>query len=106
MDTYTRLVLSTTSTKEEAERIAHTLVERRLAACVNIVEGVESLFWWQGKLERQKECLLFIKTKQGRIKDVVSCIKELHSYSVPEVISFCIEDGNKDYIEWIGDNVK
>lgn len=106
MDTYTRLVLSTTSSREEAEKIARYLIENKLAACVNIVEGISSIYWWKGKVEEGKECMLFIKTKHGRIKDIISCIKELHSYNVPEIISFCIEDGNKDYIEWIGDNVK
>ncbi len=100
-----RLVLTTAGSKEEAGRIAETLVERRLAACVNIVPQVESIYRWEGKVERAEEWLLLIKTTGAAFERVRDAIKELHSYELPECIGVSIEDGSPAYLRWIADSV-
>ena len=95
------LVLSTIDSHQEAERIAQLLVEERLAACVNIVPKITSIYRWKGALERATEHLMIIKTAQDRLASLTQRIKELHPYEVPEVIALCIEDGNLTYLEWI-----
>jgi periplasmic divalent cation tolerance protein len=101
-----RLVLSTAGTKEEAQKIAHALVEQRLAACVNIVPQVASVYRWQGEVEEGQEFLLLIKTSAERFEDVSSAISELHSYEVPECISLAIEDGSGDYLKWMAESLE
>lgn len=100
------VVLVTTASAEEAERIAHLLLEGRKAACINIVQRVSSHFWWQGKLESAEESLLIVKTKASVLGEVVSLVKKHHSYSVPEVIALPIIGGNVDYLKWIGEEVR
>ena len=101
-----RIVLSTTGSADEAHKIARHLVEHRLAACVNIVPAVESIYRWQGKLESSEEWLLLIKTSAGRFAEVRDAIRRLHSYDLPECVAVSVEDGSADYLEWIGDSVK
>ena len=101
-----RIVLSTTGSVEEARKIAHHLVENRLAACVNVVSRIESVYRWQGKLESSEEWLLLIKTSAGRFAEVRDAIRRLHSYDLPECVAISVEDGSADYLEWIGDSVK
>ena len=100
-----RLVLSTAGTKEEAHKIAHALVERRLAACVNIVPQVESVYRWQGKVESAEEFLLLIKTSAERFAEVSAALGELHSYEVPECVSVAMEDGSAEYLQWLAESV-
>jgi len=100
------VIFVTTSTEEEARRIAELLLDRRKAACVNIVPKVDSLFWWQGKLDSAQESLLIIKTKASLLPDVVSLVKGIHSYEVPEIIAMPIIGGNEDYLKWIHSEVK
>ena len=100
-----RLVLSTAGSQEEARRIAHALVERRLAACVNIVPGVESIYRWQGKVETAAEWLLLIKTTTGAFPRLRNALAELHSYEVPECVALVVEDGGASYLEWLGESV-
>ena len=100
-----RIVLSTAASQDEARRIAHALVERRLAACVNIVPGVESVYHWQGKVESAAEWLLVIKTTTTAFPRLQDAIKELHSYDVPECVIISIEDGDAAYLAWIGQSV-
>ena len=95
------LVLSTVDTHQEAERIAQHLVEERLAACVNIVPKILSIYRWKGTLERATEHLMIIKTVEDRLPSLTHRIKELHPYEVPEVIAFSIQDGDPAYLEWI-----
>ncbi|MEM0378358.1 MAG: divalent-cation tolerance protein CutA [Thermosphaera sp.] len=95
------LVLITTSNYEEASKIARTLVESKLAACVNIVREVSSIYWWEGKIEQSGESLLLVKTTIERLENLVRKVKEEHSYSVPEIIAVPIIGGNKDYLSWI-----
>ncbi len=100
-----RLVLSTVGSQEEARKIAHALVERRLAACVNIVPGVESIYRWQGKIEMAAEYVLLIKTTAAAFPRLRDALAELHSYEVPECIALAVEEGGTNYLEWIGESV-
>ena len=100
-----RIVLTTAGSIEEAQRIATALVEQRLAACVNILPGVESVFRWQGKIDRTREWLLMIKTKVEVFERVHDAIQKLHSYDVPEIISLEIDDGSAAYLGWIDESV-
>jgi len=100
------VVFITIDTKEEAQRIAKVLLEQRKAACVNIIPGVSSLFWWEDKLDSAQESLLIVKTKASVLNEVIRLVKEIHSYDVPEIIAMPIVGGNQDYLEWIGKEVK
>ena len=97
--------LVTCSTKAEARKLARAVLSKKLAACVNIVPGLESHYWWQGKLEHTKECLLLIKTTRANIKSVVHAVKSAHSYSVPEVIFLPIQSGDRNYLKWVRQSV-
>lgn len=99
-------VLVTASRREEAEKIARKLLDERVAACVNIVEGVRSLFWWQGKIDEASEVLMIIKTRLDLFEKVIEYVKMLHSYTVPEVIALPIIAGNAEYLKWIDEVVK
>jgi periplasmic divalent cation tolerance protein len=99
------LVLTTAGSEEEAKKIAHALVERRLAACVNIVRRIQSVYRWEGKVESAEEWLLFAKTAKDREEGVKSAIKELHSYKVPECLVIAIDGGSKEYLHWISESV-
>ncbi|MFY9559097.1 MAG: divalent-cation tolerance protein CutA [Terriglobales bacterium] len=100
-----RLVLTTCSSPEEARRIAQELVERRLAACVNIVPQIESVYRWEGEVETATEWLLVIKTTANAFKQLRDAIGKLHSYDLPECIEIAIEDGSAAYLEWIAGSV-
>jgi len=95
------VILITTGSEEEAHRIADQLLNQRKAACVNIVPRVDSLFWWQGKLDSAQETLLVIKTKTSKLKEITELVKKVHSYEVPEVIALPIVGGNEDYLKWL-----
>jgi periplasmic divalent cation tolerance protein len=95
------VVLITAKEPEEAQKIAKALVERRQAACVNIVSGVESHFWWKDKLDSAKESLLIVKTKESLLPELIKSVKKIHSYSIPEIIALPIIGGSRDYLEWI-----
>ena len=95
------VLLITTATVEEAQRISKVLLEQRKIACVNIVPRVNSLFWWQDKLDSAEESLLIVKTKASLLNEIVPLIKEIHSYDIPELIALPIIGGNQDYLEWI-----
>ena len=103
--TQARIVLTTAGSQDEAQKIASALVERRLAACVNIVPRIESVYRWQGKVESATEWLLIIKIEAKTFERVRDAIKELHSYELPECVMIEITDGSKAYLEWIGENV-
>lgn len=96
------VVFITVSNREEGERIGRTLVEEKLVACVNLFPGIFSMYWWQGKIETANEVFCMAKTGQSLVRRVIKRVKELHSYSVPEVIALPIVDGNPDYLKWIG----
>jgi periplasmic divalent cation tolerance protein len=99
------LVLTTAASQEEGRKIATTLVERELAACVNIVPRIQSVYRWQGKVESAEEFLLIIKTVKCCEDVVRSAIRELHSYELPECITLSIESGSVEYLKWIEESV-
>jgi len=98
------VVFITTVDKKQAEAIASALVERSIAACVNIVEGIDSLFRWQGKVDRQKECLMIVKSRKALMPKLIKLVKSLHSYDVPEIIALPIIAGEKKYLEWLDES--
>lgn len=100
-----RIVLSTAGSEDEASKIAHRLVQLQLAACVNIIPRIESIYRWQGKIESNRECLLLIKTSAERFPAVRDTIRELHSYELPECVSVSIDEGSAEYLEWLGDSL-
>ena len=100
-----RLVLTTTSSPEDSKKIARALVERRLAACVNIVPRIESVYRWEGKVEEAQEYLLLIKTTEEAFPRLRDAIQELHSYDIPECIALPIENGSVPYLSWINESV-
>jgi len=100
-----RIVLTTAGSEEEARKIAKHLVEHRLAACVNIVPQVESIYRWQGKVESSREWLLVVKSTAAKFAAVRDAIRELHSYDLPECIAISIEEGSPQYLQWLAESV-
>ncbi len=94
------LVGLVTTPPKDAERIARTLVEERLAACVNIVCMVKSYYWWEGKVQADEECLLIVKTTRKVADRLISRVKEVHPYTVPEVVLLPAERVLEEYLEW------
>ena len=99
------VALSTVGTAEDAERIARALVERRLAACVNVVPGVVSVYRWKGAVERDEERLLVIKTRAERLEALRQALVEIHPYEVPELVALPIEAGHAPYLAWLDESV-
>ena len=99
-------VFTTTEKKEDAEKIAKTLVEKRLAGCVQIVGPIESTYWWKGNVETAEEWLLFIKTRKNLYEELEKAVKEIHPYETPEIIAMPIVTGSKDYLEWLRNELK
>jgi periplasmic divalent cation tolerance protein len=99
------IILTTAPSEAEAGRIAENLVERRLAACVNIIPRIHSVYRWKEAVERSEECLLLIKTTRGNEQQVRSAVREMHSYELPEHIAISIELGSPEYLEWIQDSL-
>lgn len=95
------VILVTAANRAEAELIGQSLVEKKLAACCNIVEPIFSIFHWEGKVCRENEVLLIIKSIKNRFDDIVSEVKKLHSYATPEIIALPIIAGTEDYLSWI-----
>jgi periplasmic divalent cation tolerance protein len=100
------VIFITTSSGAEAQKIADLLLDQRKAACINIVPGVDSKFWWQGKLDSAQEILLIIKTRASLLHEITNLVKGAHSYTVPEVIAMPIVGGNEDYLKWIDSEVR
>jgi periplasmic divalent cation tolerance protein len=103
--TQNRLVLTTAGSRDEARRIAEALVDRKLAACVNIIPGVWSIYRWQGKRDEADEWMLLIKTTAAAFERVRDAIKEMHSYELPECLCLAIEGGSSEYLQWLEDSV-
>jgi len=95
------IVFITASSEEEAHNIAESLVKGKKAACVNIVPAVDSLFWWEGKIESARESLLLVKTKASLFPEIVELVNRAHSYEVPEIIALPIIAGSDDYLKWL-----
>jgi periplasmic divalent cation tolerance protein len=100
-----RVVLCTAGSQAQAADIARALVERRLAACVNVVPAVRSTYRWQDKIVEEGESLLIVKTVASRFEALREAVHELHSYDTPEVIAFAVTDGDPDYLTWLGENL-
>jgi periplasmic divalent cation tolerance protein len=94
-------VYMTTADRAEAEKIGRVLVETRLAACVNMLPGMRSLYWWQGKIETGEEVVLIAKTRRGLLDELTAKVRQLHSYEVPCVVALPISGGNPDFLDWL-----
>jgi len=99
------VALSTVGSREDAERIARALVERRLAACVNVVPGLVSIYRWKGSVERDEERLLVIKTRVDAVEALREALVAMHPYEVPELVVLPVEAGHAPYLAWIADSV-
>ena len=99
------IALSTVGSAEDADRLARALVERRLAACVNVVPGVVSHYRWKGELLRDEERLLVIKTRAERMAALREALVELHPYELPELVAFEITSGSEPYLKWLDESV-
>jgi periplasmic divalent cation tolerance protein len=89
----------------DSAKLARLIVDSKLAACVNIIPGMKSVYWWKGKVEESAECLLLAKTDKLKVKALIKLVKANHPYAVPEVISLRIKEGNRDYLRWIAESL-
>jgi len=104
--TDTRIVVTTVGSADEARRIAEVLIGRKLAACVNILPKITSIYRWKGKIEESDEWMLWIKTTQAAAEEVRDTINDLHSYDLPECLCLAIEDGSQEYLDWLRESVE
>lgn len=95
------VVLITVPNEDEAVKISRTLVEEKLAGCVNIVKNVRSIYFWKGKIEDDSEVLMIVKTSSDLFEELEKKVKSIHSYTVPEVIGIKIKKGSADYLKWL-----
>lgn len=96
----------TAGSPEEARRIGEALVEDRLAACVNIIDGMHSIYRWEGKLQQDRETILIAKTTRERLPALIETVEAMHSYDCPCIVSFAMDGGHPDFLEWIGAEVR
>ncbi len=99
------IYFTTTSSEEEAKKIATYLVKNKIAACVNIIDNIYSIYRWQGKIEENNEYLLIIKTTEEKSSILIQTIEKIHSYDTPECVGIKIENGSQKYLKWIYDVV-
>ena len=99
-------IYTTTNTRENAEKIAKALVENRLAACVQIVGPVASVYWWRGQIEETAEWLCIVKTRRSLYDTVGSAIRRNHTYEIPEIIAVPVVEGDEDYTSWLNSQLK
>lgn len=97
----TMFVYVTASSRREALDIGRAVVEERLAACANIMDGMRSIYWWDGKVEEAGEAAMVLKTTEGLLPALIQRVKVLHSYECPCIVALPIEAGNPDYLDWI-----
>lgn len=96
------LAYITAPDRSEALRIGKALLEARLAACINVIDGMHSAYWWQGRIEEADECVLLVKASAARQEAIIAKVRQLHPYTVPCIVCVPIAGGNPDYLEWIG----
>jgi periplasmic divalent cation tolerance protein len=96
-----RIVLTTVSSLEEGRRLARLLVERRVAACINIIPNLTSIYRWRGTVEEAPEVLLLMKTTKDQLHALDAAVRELHSYEVPELLALDVESGSQPYLDWL-----
>jgi periplasmic divalent cation tolerance protein len=96
-----RLIYMTAGSRDEAKAIGRALVEERLAACANVIDGMESIYWWQGKLTEEREAVLIAKTRADLVPALTGRVRALHSYTVPCVVALPLVDGNPAYLAWL-----
>jgi len=99
------VVVTTVGTEEQAYLIAREIVARRQAACVNIVPGIRSIYRWKGKICKDGELMLLVKSLEGEFDGIAATIRELHSYELPEILSFTVTQGEQKFLEWIAGSV-
>jgi periplasmic divalent cation tolerance protein len=95
------LIYITAADKKEALSLGKKIVEEKLAACVNVIDKMESIYFWEGKLRHGKEAVLIVKARESNNEKIIRRVKELHSYSCPAILVLPITDGNKDYLKWL-----
>lgn len=100
------IVLMTTASREEAEKITHNLLKQKWIACANIVGPVSSMFWWKDKINRENEFLVLMKTRSNLFEKLAATIKQMHSYEVPEIIAVPITKGEKSYMDWLSSSLR
>ncbi len=100
------VVFVTCANKKEAGFIGSALIKKRLAACVNIVDKIKSIFHWRGKIDSSAELLLIIKSKKSKLPRIIKLVKSLHSYEVPEIIAIPIISGDKKYLRWLDESLR
>lgn len=100
------IVIMTASNTEEASKIVQILLEERLIACANIINSVFSFFWWEGRIDKEKEVLVIMKSNENFFKKLAKRVEELHSYDVPEILALPIINGSKSYLEWMKNCLK
>ena len=100
------MIYITTNSEEEAEIIGRNLVSRKLAACVNIIGNMKSIYHWEGKIETGEEVIIIAKTKKALVNELIENVKTLHSNKVPCIVAIPIIDGNADFIQWIRNETK
>jgi len=100
------VVFITAPNEEEAAKIAKVLVEERLVGCVNIIKDIRSIYSWQGKIEDERELLMILKTRHELFSSLKARVKELHSYTVPEIIALPVVDGSEEYLAWLREITK
>lgn len=98
------VIFVTAKDEVQANKIAEKLVAEKLVACANVVSGVQSIFRWDGKIDRAREVLLILKSRRRHFPAIVKAVKALHSYDVPEVIALSIVEGNEDYLKWMSES--
>jgi periplasmic divalent cation tolerance protein len=100
------LIYITAGDIEEATVIGKVLVSERLAACVNIIDNIRSMYWWQGEIQDDGEVIVIAKTRESLVPDLIEKVKSMHSYDCPCVVSLPIVDGNREFLEWVGKETK
>ncbi|OEC86601.1 MULTISPECIES: divalent-cation tolerance protein CutA [Methanobacterium] len=100
------LVYITTSGEKESKKIGRTIVEERLAGCINIISTIESLYWWKGEIEEDKESILLVKTKVSNIENIIKRVKEIHSYENPAILAIPIIEGSKEYLDYLDGEIR